>query len=294
MKTVKVCLDAGHYGKYNRSPVVKEYYESDMNWKLHNYLKAELESYGIQVTTTRATQARDKSLTARGQASKNHDLFLSIHSNASNKESSDYPLVVVQLNGEGDVLGEKLAECIEATMGTKHDGRIMKRKGSSGGEYYGVLRGAAAVGTMGMILEHSFHTNTNATKWLLQDANLRKLAIAEAKVIAEHFGLTKNATPAEPEVKEEPKVETKPTAKDPIKVDYAKSFDKAKAGTYKVKSSDGCLNLRAGAAADKTLIEVMPTGSKVTCYGYYTDKWYYVVSAKGNKGFCHSGYLVKQ
>ena len=40
---VKVCLDAGHYGKYNRSPAVSSYYESDMTWKLHNYLKKELE-----------------------------------------------------------------------------------------------------------------------------------------------------------------------------------------------------------------------------------------------------------
>ena len=42
MKNVKpghtqpiICLDAGHYGKYNRSPAIPEYYESDMNWKLH-------------------------------------------------------------------------------------------------------------------------------------------------------------------------------------------------------------------------------------------------------------------
>jgi len=41
---IKVCLDAGHYGKYNRSPAVSSYYESDMTWKLHNYLKKELVS----------------------------------------------------------------------------------------------------------------------------------------------------------------------------------------------------------------------------------------------------------
>lgn len=27
---IKVCLDAGHYGKYNRSPAVSSYYESDI------------------------------------------------------------------------------------------------------------------------------------------------------------------------------------------------------------------------------------------------------------------------
>ena len=44
---IKICLDAGHYGKYNRSPVVPSYYESEMVWKLHNLLKTELESYGF-------------------------------------------------------------------------------------------------------------------------------------------------------------------------------------------------------------------------------------------------------
>lgn len=42
-----------------------------------------------------------------------------------------------------------------------------------------MLRGANAVGTPGIILEHSFHTNTRATKWLSSDSNLQKLAKAE-------------------------------------------------------------------------------------------------------------------
>lgn len=199
MKNVKpghskpiICLDAGHYGKYNRSPVVPEYYESDMNWKLHLKLKAELEKYGIKVITTRAEQAKDMGLEARGKASEDCDLFLSIHSNAADSESVDYPVAYVMLDGKGDVLGTNLALAIQLTMGTAQKGKISSRKGSRG-EYYGVLRGAAAVGTVGMILEHSFHTNTKATKWLLVDANLDKMSKVEAKLIAEYFDVTKTA-----------------------------------------------------------------------------------------------------
>ena len=67
---IKICLDAGHYGKYNQSPVVKSYYESVMTWKLHNLLKAELLKYGIEVIQTRENQATDKALFQRGAASK--------------------------------------------------------------------------------------------------------------------------------------------------------------------------------------------------------------------------------
>lgn len=76
------------------------------------------------------------------------------------------------------------------------------------------------------------------------------------------------------------------------KLDLPQDFTKAKRGTYKVKSSDGVLNLRAGASADKPLIEAMPTGSEVQCCGCHTGAWLYVISAEGNAGFCHGGYLV--
>jgi N-acetylmuramoyl-L-alanine amidase len=191
-----ICLDAGHYGKYNRSPAVKDYYESDMAWKLHLLLKKELESYGFNVIQTRNTQEKDLGLYERGAASKGCDLFLSIHSNAvgeETNESVDYPLVIVQLDGKGTELGEKLAGCIKMTMGTNQIAKVITKKGNSG-EYYGVLRGAAAVGTMGMILEHSFHTNTKMAKWLLDEKNLGKMAKAEAKVIADYYGAKKGTT----------------------------------------------------------------------------------------------------
>ena len=186
----KICLDAGHYGKYNRSPVVKEYYESEMNWKLHLLLKKHLEQYGFEVITTRSSKDKDLAVYNRGTASKGCDLFLSIHSNACDTESVDYPMAIVPLNGSGDAIGKKLADCIASVMGTAQKGKTATKKGNNG-DYYGVIRGAVAVGVPGIILEHSFHTNTKATKWLLNDSNLDKLAKAEAEVIAKHYGVEK-------------------------------------------------------------------------------------------------------
>lgn len=196
LANIKICLDAGHYGKYNRSPAVPEYYESDMNWKLHLMLKARIEEYeGVEVILTREDQEMDKTLFDRGCTSEGCDLFLSIHSNAVDDfvhEDVDYPKSIVQLDGRGDKLGLMLGECVKELMGTKQDVLLFKRE-HQGGEYYGVLRGAAAVGTMGIILEHSFHTNTKMTKWLLDDNNLAKAAKAEAEVLAKYFGLKKKA-----------------------------------------------------------------------------------------------------
>lgn len=189
----KICLDAGHVGsKYNQSPVVKTYYESAMVWALHLKLKAQLEARGFQVVTTRASIDTDLGVYERGTASKGCDVFISLHSNACGTESVDYPVVYRAYDNKNDVdtLALKLAKKVGELMGTAQAGRTATRKNSSGGEYYGVLRGARAVGTpYYMLIEHSFHTNTKATKWLSVDANLDKLAVAEADILAEFFGM---------------------------------------------------------------------------------------------------------
>ena len=189
----KICLDAGHVGsKYNQSPVVKTYYESAMVWALHLKLKTQLEARGFQVVTTRASIDTDLGVYERGTASKGCDVFISLHSNACGTESVDYPVVYRAYDNKNnvDTLALKLAKKVGELMGTTQAGRTATRKNSSGGEYYGVLRGARAVGTpYYMLIEHSFHTNTKATKWLSKDANLDKLAVAEADILAEFFGM---------------------------------------------------------------------------------------------------------
>ena len=213
MKNVKaghtrpiVCIDAGHYGKYNRSAVVPEYYESDMNWKLHLMLEEELEKYGVQVVLTRTDKSKDMDLVQRGKASNGCDLFLSIHSNAADRESADYVAVyhltddtTTTIDDQSKELAKMLAPMIANMMGVKEGSKAISRKagGDRNGDgimndnYYGVLHGARLVGTPGLILEHSFHTNTKAAKWLMDDNNLRKMAVAEAKIIAEWFDVAK-------------------------------------------------------------------------------------------------------
>lgn len=71
-----------------------------MTWKLHNYLKKELEAFGIGVVTTRTNQNTDRALYERGAASKGCNLFISVHSNAVGNgvnENMDYPVDIHEL-----------------------------------------------------------------------------------------------------------------------------------------------------------------------------------------------------
>lgn len=186
-----ICLDAGHSGKYNQSPTVPEFWESEFNWRFHMLLKAALEKYGMEVRITRVDPGQDPGLSARGRASEGCDLFLSIHANAADRESADYPLVIAQSDGKGDTLAASLAGIIRDAMDTTEPEQVWHKTNGSGGEWYGVLRGAAAVGTVGLILEHGFYTNTRSARWMLAQENLSKLAEAEAAEIAGWFGMTK-------------------------------------------------------------------------------------------------------
>ena len=205
MSKKKVCIDAGHYGKYNRCPNNSLYYESEVMWKLHLLQKKYLEQLGIEVITTRANQAKDLELTSRGKLAKGCDLFISDHTNAvgsAMNESADYVAVyhltddtTTQCDDISKEIATKLAPVIAKVMGTKQSPKVLSRKsendknkdGFMNDNYYGVLHGSRSVNVAGLILEHSFHTNTKAVLWLLDDSNLDKLARAEAECIASYL-----------------------------------------------------------------------------------------------------------
>lgn len=226
----KVHIDPGHYGStYNKNTVGLDYYESAMTWKLSNYLKSELEALGVEVTLSRNNIDANPSLYDRGFGAKGCNLFLSIHSNACGTESVDYPVVYRGYDKTiADEFGLKLANLIQNLMGTKQNGRTATRKGDNG-EYYGVLRGARAAGLdYYYIIEHSFHTNLNATKWLSNDENLKLLAKEEAKLIVTYFNVEVKETP-----KEEVKVET-PKVDNYYRVRKSWNDSKSQIGAYSI------------------------------------------------------------
>ena len=196
-----ICLDAGHYGKYNHSPVVSAYYESDFTWKFTNFEKEEYERLGFTVILTRSDKDKDLALDKRGKMSKGAVLFKSNHSNACGTESVDHPSVIIPVEYKGvdfegcKVLGNRIGENCHKVMGTKQVAKVYfkdagyDRNGNgkrNDDEYYGVMHGAQSVKCPRyMIVEHGFHTNRANATWLLNNENIKRLAISEAQVVAQ-------------------------------------------------------------------------------------------------------------
>lgn len=280
----KICLDAGHAKKYNRSPVVPEYYESDMNWKLHLFLKDELLNRGFEVITTRPSQNEDLGLYERGFKSKGCDLFLSLHSNACGTESVDRIVPIAQLEDNkydfdevSRELGNLLGAAIRDTMGVKEYRMITKKSdndrdgnGIKDDEYYGVLHGAKAARVPGLILEHSFHTNTRAAKWLLVDDNLKKLAKAETEVLAKYFDMEKE--------------EIKTDAINPMNYSDAEFIEIIAENVNKIKEEYG-IKVASPIIAQACLESGYGKSNKAKFYNFFGLKY------RKDRVKCHSGYF---
>lgn len=255
-KPIKICLDAGHYGKYNEGEV-PGYWESEIVWKLTNYEKEAIEKYeGVEVVLTRTNQAVDLDLEKRGAKSQGCDFFESNHTNAAQKGSPASYAIGIYLSDDKATsiddrsreltirMTNKVAEVmgVSPQYGTKFaEGWDRDRNGKLDDEWYGVLQGGKKVGTPSFIMEHSFHTNATICKWLMKDSNLKKLAEAKAEVWASYFGLKKK-----------------------IPVEYPTNYTAKYIGKY---TNTKLRYLRVGAGTTKKAIAKIPKGSTVHCYG---------------------------
>lgn len=203
---IKIMIDPGHYSYYNRSIVYSPYWESVMTWKLSNYLQKELQALGVHADLTKSSLDEDPSLNDRGFSSKGYDFFISMHSNAGAYESMDQPLAFVyqdlpwtDIDDISKELGGLIANKVSEVMETKQKGSTAQRKGTgdwdrngiNDDEWYSVLFASRFVGTPGILMEHSFHTNYRSSVWLYNDDNLKNLAKEEAEVIYDYFNKIK-------------------------------------------------------------------------------------------------------
>lgn len=206
----KITIDPGHGKNGNKSPNNTKYIEGTQMWHLANKLKTALEKYGFEVLTTRPNITDNPSLSARGKMAGNNDccLFLSLHSNAPGKSadgtySKSVTGTVVyysMTDSENKVLADRLGNKVSELMGHYFRGSLTRQYPNKPGvDYYGVIRAAAQSGCKcAMLIEHGFHTNINDSNFLLVDANLEKIANAEAEIIANYFGQKAQTDTAQP------------------------------------------------------------------------------------------------
>ena len=208
-KAIKIMLDPGHdKAKYNQG-AAPGYWEGAQMWRLYQFLRPALVARGFIVAGTKSRCDQTLGVVARGRMAAGYDVFLSLHSNACADPSVDRPVGIYfvddncgPIDEESKDLAKLLSQTVAQIMGTRHraetysqlSSRDRDGDGRRNDDYYGMLYGAHQAGTPGIILEHSFHTNPDAAAWLLSDANLRRLAEAEADALADYYGMVVEST----------------------------------------------------------------------------------------------------
>lgn len=192
--SIIICLDPGHVKNYNKG-AYPSYYEGTEMYNFSLLLKAEIEKYkGMSAVITRSSVDERPTLLERDNfaKAKGAKVLLSLHTNGTSKESINYAVVYgsVVLREKTDALAKKILTSISEVMDVKANG-INYLKRSDGKDYYGVIRNVTNSSIeYAMIIEHSFHSNYNASLWMYQKTNQQKLAETEANVLSEFFGYT--------------------------------------------------------------------------------------------------------
>ncbi len=115
-----IVLDAGHGGFDIGATGVSGVFEDDLNLKVVQYLKADLEKKGAQVVLTREdenaiAETKDEDMAKRRQIiqQSGSDIVVSIHMNSETESSFSGPIVLFMPGSSG---GERLAQTIQQSL----------------------------------------------------------------------------------------------------------------------------------------------------------------------------------
>lgn len=202
---VVVVLDPGHGGN-DSGALGNGYRECDLNLKIAQYAKEELEQYtGIKVYMTREDDSTVDLKERTNYAYRvGADLFVSIHLNSGVSSAHGAEVYYPNSNNDPFGVGEKghqVAEKIQDNLvalglfdrKTKYRNTVEdKYPDGSLQDYYSVIRESKLHGFPGIIIEHAFISNSqDVAQFLNSTEKLKALGVADAEGIAEYFGLQK-------------------------------------------------------------------------------------------------------
>ena len=217
-KVVVICAghDATHTGA--RGNGLKE---EELTWKVAQYCKAELEQYyGVTVYLDRSSvncayPGRDMSYCLNQRVydahAKGASVFVDIHFNSVNGVSTAangsevyYPnnSYSTAIHQDGANLANNILAQLEA-LGLTNRGAQVKNATTEGGyrpeyddqgrieDYYTTNNLSKSLGMTGIIVEHAFLDNAGDAAKLKNESFLKQLGVADAKGIANTYGLSK-------------------------------------------------------------------------------------------------------
>ncbi len=195
MRDVVVVIDPGHGGD-NKGEENTEMLEKDRTLITAQAMAEELNKYeGIQVYLTRNEDV-DMSLKERAEfaAAVHANLLFSVHYNASIEHEVFGAEIWIPSAQPFHAVGYGFGKCWLEQMGRMglHIRGIKTRLGNNG-DYYGIIREAAALGVPAVILEHC-HVDVEADHaYADTEEEMKNFGRKDAEAVAAYFGLKSGA-----------------------------------------------------------------------------------------------------
>ncbi len=205
-KPVVIVIDPGHGGTGGKNNVnlgaqYNGFSEKALTLELATALKAELDKYdNVTIYMTR-TNDSEVSLEQRAVYAKNvgADFVFSIHFNASATHEFYGSEVWTSTFGSYYQAGYNFGQIVSSEWGALglYQKGVKTRIGSSGNDYYGVIRQCVNRNIPCVIMEHAYIDHPNDVALLKSSGFINKLAQADARAIAKYFKLKSTSTGAD-------------------------------------------------------------------------------------------------
>lgn len=292
MATIKIALDAGHGLKTAGKRTPDGIHEWELNDKVRDKVVALLKDYDVKFVFPDNNEGNvDEGLVSRRTMYVKEKVAaaVSIHHNAYTGEWNGATGVEVYVDNNSTTKDEKLADCIYGRL-VKYTG--LKGRGVKKADWTVIYQNQIPA----VLVEGGFMDSKKDYKVITSDAGQEAYAKAIAEGLIEFLGLKKKVSTSASTSTATKKPAA--TAKKVTATGTADYFNKGLAGTYATTAN---LNMRNDAGTTNKSLVVIPKGTKVKNYGYYSTssgvKWMYVqVTIDGVQytGFCSKRYLKKK
>lgn len=286
MATIKIALDAGHGLKTAGKRTPDGIHEWELNDKVRDKVVEFLKDYDVKFIFPDNNEGNvDEGLVNRRTMYVKEKVAaaVSIHHNAFKGTWCTATGVEVYVDNNATAKDKQLAECIYNRL-VANTG--LKGRGIKKADWTVIDQDSIPA----VLVEGGFMDNKKDHTIITSDAGQTAYAKAVAEGLIEFLNLKKK-------VVKKPAVTTTTTTKKVTAKGTADYFNKSLSGTYVTTAN---LYMRDDAGVTKESLVVIPKGTKVKNYGYYSTstgvKWLYVqVTLNGVQytGFCSSRYLKK-
>lgn len=283
--TKVIALDAGHGLKTAGKQTPDGIKEWELNDKVRDKIVTMLKDYDVKfIFPDNDEGIVDEGLTNRRSMYVNADVdaAVSIHHNAYKGTWCTATGVEVYIDNNATVKDIDLANAIIGKLAT-YTG--LKKRGVKRSNFTVITQNSVPA----VLVEGGFMDNKKDHAVITTDGGQTAYAKAVSEALITVIGLTKKKTSS---------TSTSTSTKKVTATETADHRDSTLTGTYVTKAN---LHMRNDAGITNKSLCVIPKGTKVKCYGYYSlstgVKWLYVQATVGGiqyTGFCSKGYLIKQ